>query len=124
MFSSIPLRRVPWSMVLCTIALLALGLSGISRADGLNDGPKLFSKQVTWVVLALPALLAALSIPYRFWKTAGYLVFAVSLPLLVFVLFMPKRNGARCWIQLGFFDLQPSEIVKLTFILAMAQYLM
>jgi len=36
---------------------------------------------------------------------------------------MPLRNGARCWIPLGVFDLQPSELTKLAFILALADYL-
>lgn len=115
---------MPWSIVLCIVALLALGLTGIARADALNEGPNLLSKQVTWTMMAIPALLIALCIPYRYWKPVGYALFAASLPLLVVVFFMPKRGGARCWIQLGFFDLQPSEIVKLTFILALAQYLM
>jgi cell division protein FtsW (lipid II flippase) len=106
------------------MALVALGLSGIRRADYFNDGPDLFSKQVTWVLVALPALLAAICIPYRYWKPVSYLLFGFSLPLLVVVLFMARRGGARCWIPLGFFDLQPSEIVKLTFIMALAQYLM
>jgi len=106
------------------VTLVALGLTGIARADELNDGPDYFSKQVTWVLLALPVVVASLAVPYRFWKPIGYWLFAASLPLLVVVLFMAKRGGARCWIPLGLFDLQPSEIVKLTFILALAQYLM
>lgn len=106
------------------LALVALGLTGIRRADYFNDGPDLFSKQVTWVVMAVPVLIAALFIPYRFWKPISYLLFGISLPLLILVLFMARRGGARCWIPLGFFDLQPSEIVKMTFILALAQYLM
>ena len=118
------LRRIPWLVVSCAVALLAIGLTGIARADQLNDGPDLFAKQVTWALIALPALAIALAIPYRTWKPSGHLLFAASLPLLIVVLFMEKRGGARCWIQLGFFDLQPSEIVKLTFILALAQYLM
>ena len=120
----ISLGRLPWGIVGCAVALVALGLTGIARADELNDGPDLFSKQVTWVLLSLPVLVASLAVPYRFWKPIGYWLFAASLPLLVVVLFMAKRGGARCWIPLGFFDLQPSELVKLTFILALAQYLM
>lgn len=116
--------RLPWGIVCCAVALVALGLTGIARADELNDGPDYFSKQVTWVLMALPVVVASLAVPYRFWKPIGYWLFAASLPLLVVVLFMAKRGGARCWIPLGFFDLQPSEIVKLTFILALAQYLM
>jgi cell division protein FtsW (lipid II flippase) len=118
------LRRMPWQVLGCAIALLAIGLTGIARADYLNPGPDYFSKQVTWALLAIPALATSLFIPYRTWKPIGHLLFAASLPLLVIVLFMEKRNGARCWIQFGFFDLQPSEIVKLTYILALAQYLM
>ena len=120
----ISLSRLPWGIVSCAVALVALGLTGIARADELNDGPDLFSKQVTWVLMSLPVIVASLAVPYRFWKPIGYWLFAVSLPLLVLVLFMAKRGGARCWIPLGFFDLQPSEFVKLTFILALAQYLM
>ncbi len=120
----ISLVRLPWGIVGCAVALMALGLTGIARADELNDGPDLFSKQVTWVLMSLPVLVAALVVPYRFWKPIGYWLFAASLPLLVVVLFMAKRGGARCWIPLGVFDLQPSELVKLTFILALAQYLM
>ncbi len=124
MGSGISLVRLPWGIVCCAAALVALGLTGIARADELNDGPDYFLKQVTWVLMSLPVVVASLAVPYRFWKPIGYWLFAASLPLLIVVLFMAKRGGARCWIPLGAFDLQPSEIVKLTFILALAQYLM
>lgn len=120
----VSLNRFPWGIVGCAAMLLALGLTGIARADELNEGPDLYGKQVIWMLLSIPALVAVVSIPYRYWKTVSYGLFAISLPLLVIVLFMAKRGGARCWIPLGFFDLQPSELVKLTFILALAQYLM
>ena len=118
------IRRIPWLVVICAIVLLAIGLSGIARADELSEGPDLFSKQITWAFVSLPGLALAFAIPYRTWKPMGHILFLASLPLLIVVLFMEKRGGARCWIQLGFFDLQPSEFVKLTYILALAQYLM
>ncbi len=118
------LRRIPWTVVCCALALLVIGLTSIARADELNDGPDLFAKQVQWVLISLPALVVTLAIPYRTWKPVSHLLFLASLPLLIVVFFMEKRGGARCWIQFGYFDLQPSEIVKLTFILVLAQYLM
>lgn len=118
------LRRIPWPLTVCAALLLAIGLTAIARADDLNDGPDLFAKQVTFVLLSIPILMVTLAIPYRTWKPIGHLLFLISLPLLVVVLFMEKRGGARCWIQLGYFDLQPSEIVKLTYIMVLAQYLM
>jgi rod shape determining protein RodA len=117
------LRRIPWSVVVCAVALLAIGLSAIARADELND-QHLFAKQVTWALIALPVLVITLTIPYRTWKPVSHLLFIASLPLLIAVLFTEKRNGARCWIQIGGIGLQPSEIVKVTYILVLAQYLM
>lgn len=118
------LRRIPWSLMLCAIGLLAIGLTSIARADELLDGPDLFGQQVTWAFISAPALILALAIPYRTWKSISHLLFIASLPLLIIVFYMEKRGGARCWIQLGLFDVQPSEIVKLTYILVLAQYLM
>lgn len=118
------LRRIPWPLTVCAALLLAIGLTAIARADDLNEGPDLYAKQITFVLLSLPVLAVTLAIPYRTWKPIGHFLFLTSLPLLVIVLFMDKRGGARCWIQLGYFDLQPSEIVKLTYILVLAQYLM
>ena len=118
------LRRIPWPVVGCAAVLLVMGLTGIARADELNEGPDLFAKQVTWVLFSLPALALSLAIPYRTWKPVSHLIFIASLPLLIVVFFMEKRGGARCWIQFGYFDVQPSEIVKLTYILVLAQYLM
>lgn len=117
-------NRVPWVVVACTAALLLLGLSGIARADQLSDGQDLFPRQVTWVLLGVPALVLAAAVPYRRLRPYSYLSFAATLPLLVIVFWMPARNGARSWIPLGVFDLQPSELAKLAFILALSQYLM
>ena len=118
------LRRIPWLVVACALALLAVGLTGIARADQLNGGPDLFDTQVRWVLFALPAMAIALAIPYRTWKPNSHLLFLASLPLLVIVLFAEKRNGARSWIQFSSFNIQPTEVIKLTYILVLAQYLM
>ena len=124
MESTFFLRNLPWAVVGCATLLIALGLSGIARADELNEGRNLFSKQIFWLIVSLPVLVATVSIPYRFWRPIGYWLLGGTMPLLLVVLFLEKHNGARCWISLGIFDLQPSELVKLTFILALAQYLM
>jgi cell division protein FtsW (lipid II flippase) len=117
-------KQMPWTVVVCTAALLLVGLSGIARADQLSDGQDLFARQVTWVLLGVPALVVAAAVPYRRLRPYSYLSLAATLPLLVVVFWMPARNGARSWIPLGFFDLQPSELAKLAFILALSQYLM
>lgn len=113
----------PISIPLTIAALVALGLSGIDRADELTGSEDRFSKQILWIALAVPAMVAAAAIPYRRLIDLGGALFVISMPLLVVVLLMPPRNGARSWIPLGLFDFQPSELAKLGLIMALAQYL-
>ncbi|MDX1966527.1 MAG: FtsW/RodA/SpoVE family cell cycle protein [Planctomycetaceae bacterium] len=114
---------VPWLIVLTGMSLLILGLTGIERADQLSDGVDLFPRQMTWVMLGGPLAALAAAVPYRRLQPYSYGFLAATLPLLVLVFWMPARNGARCWIPLGVFDLQPSELAKLALIFALAQYL-
>ncbi len=117
-------KQMPWLILACAAGLFLLGLSGIERADELSDGLDMRSRQIFWGVLSLPALVLAASIPFRSIKPYSYGLFVMTLPLLVIVFFMPPRNGARCWIPLGWFDMQPSELAKQTFILGLSYYLM
>ncbi|MFP6703960.1 MAG: FtsW/RodA/SpoVE family cell cycle protein [Planctomycetaceae bacterium] len=118
------LKRVPWSVVVAATALVLLGLAGISRGDQLAGSGAYFTRQLVWVGLAIPALIAAAWVPYRSLRPVSYLLFGVTIVLLLLVFLMPARGGARRWIPLGLFDMQPSELAKLTFILALSHYLM
>ena len=118
------LKRVPWSVVVAAALLVALGLAGISRGDQLVGSGPLFSRQLIWIGLAVPALVVAAWVPYRSLRPASYVLFGATVLLLLLVFLMPAHHGARRWIPLGGFDMQPSELAKLTFILAMAHYLM
>jgi rod shape determining protein RodA len=117
-------RRLPWVIVLCTLALLGAGLAGISRGDELAGGRELRDRQLVWAMLGVIAMMAATWVPYRFFKPWSMPLFGCSVALLVIVYFMPARNGAHRWIPLGFADVQPSELAKLAYIMALAHYLM
>src|SRR5579863_7480706 len=118
------LRRLPWSIVACTFALMFLGLTGIARGDELAHAGEFFSKQVVWIVLAVPAMFLATLVPYRAIGRQSYLWLGGSLVLLTIVYFFPAKWGSRRWIPLGFMNFQPSELAKLAFILALSRYLM
>ncbi len=117
-------RQVPWSIVICSVLLMGLGLSGIARGDELSGRGVFFNSQLLWVAMSLPAMWLATLVPFRLLKPLAYPVFWISLLLLVVALMMPSVNGARCWIPLGFMKYQPSETAKLAYVLALAQYLM
>ncbi|MEX0716146.1 MAG: FtsW/RodA/SpoVE family cell cycle protein [Planctomycetaceae bacterium] len=118
------LARIPWTIVACAAALMLLGLSGIARGDALTGQGDFVSRQLVWIALSVPAMFAVTLVPYRVLRPWSYLLFAANLVLLVVVYAMPAKNGAHRWIPLGFFDFQPSEAAKLTFIMALAHYLM
>ena len=118
------LKRVPWSVVTAASLLAALGLAGISRGDQLVGSGLHFHRQLIWMALAVPALIMAAWVPYRSLRPASYLLFGVTTVLLLLVFLMPAHQGARRWIPMGFFDMQPSELAKLTYILALSHYLM
>src|SRR5580692_7618328 len=117
-------RRVPWSLVACALALMSLGLTGIARGDELARAGEFFSKQVVWIVLAVPAMLLTTLVPYRVARRHGYAWLGVSILLLGIVYFFPAKWGSRRWIPLGVMNFQPSELAKLAFILALSRYLM
>jgi rod shape determining protein RodA len=87
---------------------------------------QLFFRQIMWYALGVAAAVALGVVHYQvlsrwalvaYWATIGSLV-AVLLPFIG-----SMRFGARRWIDLGFFQFQPSEFAKVAFILAMAHFL-
>lgn len=77
----------------------------------------LFRQQLIWAGIGIGTLLVTSKIHYSFWEKLATPFFLVSCILLIVVLlpnFGFKAFGARRWIPLGFFSLQPSELVKLS----------
>lgn len=116
--------RLPWTIVVCALALMLLGLTGIMRGDELSQAGTFASRQLVWILLSVPAMVAAAAIPYRTLRRWSYPLFALSVVLLIAVFFLPARNGSRRWIPLGVMYFQPSELAKLAFIMTLSQYLM
>lgn len=116
--------RVPWTVFLCAVGLMLLGIAGIVRGDELNGHGGYLQRQLVWIGLSIPAMIAVTLIPYRSLRGWSFPLFVFSLILLVVVYFLPPRNGARRWIPLGIMYFQPSELAKLAYILALSHYLM
>lgn len=118
------LRRLPWTVALCALALMLLGLTGIERGDELSRAGEFFGRQIVWIGLAVPAMLLATLLPYRACRHRCLLWFGISVAGLIVVYFFPAKWGSRRWIPLGLMNFQPSEMAKLTYIMALARYLM
>lgn len=116
-------RRLPWPILICTVALMLLGVAGIERGDELTGLGTFRGKQLVWIALSLPVLLAATIPSYRRWKSVAAALYVLSVVLLVVVYAFPPKWGSRRWIPFPLMNFQPSEMAKLALILALARYL-
>jgi rod shape determining protein RodA len=110
-------------------ALLAIALLGIltlysaMQGSAPQGGMPPHQKQLIWWGLGLMGILIVILIDYRHMEHYAYAIYAFSLLLLVYVLVVGRSiSGAKRWIELGPLSFQPSELIKITMILALAKY--
>jgi rod shape determining protein RodA len=111
-----------WGLLLLLIAIASMGFAMLySVADG-NWDPWA-TRQIIRFCMGVVILFVVAFVDVRVWMSLAYPAYAVSLLLLVGVeLIGFKGMGAQRWINLGFMQLQPSELMKITLILALARY--
>lgn len=111
-----------WGFLLLICAIASMGIAMLySVADG-NFDPWA-SRQAIRFGVALCILFVVAFVDIRVWMNLAYPSYGVALALLIGVEFIGFRGmGAQRWIDLGFIQLQPSELMKITLILALARY--
>lgn len=117
------LGNARWSLLLQALGLAVVGLVTIHSASA--ELPiEYLPRQALWVVLGLGIFLAAFSVDYRRLATHGLAIYAIGIVLLgVTLLLGDLRGGARSWLAIGGFGVQPTELAKLTTAVLLAQYL-
>jgi cell division protein FtsW len=106
--------------------IMVLSASSYSSLDQYGSPWYQFARQSIWLVLGTGALVVAMRIDYRRWRrwVGPLLVLAFGLMVLVLVPGMGVgANGARRWVGVGQFTVQPAEIAKLAMILFAANLL-
>lgn len=81
------------------------------------------SKQSLRFVVSLGFLIVIALTNLRLWMKYAYWIYGIGVVLLVAVeLFGHVGMGAQRWLNLGLFQLQPSEVMKIALVLALAKY--
>ncbi len=118
-----------WPLLAFTLVLFGLGVlnlysaSGFRLEEGLAVNPY-YIKQMYWGVIGLGGMLAAMVVDYRRLNTFAWPIFIITLLLLLAVPLWGKTiYGARRWLDLGFFHLQPSEVAKISILIIGARVL-
>lgn len=73
--------------------------------------------------LGLALMIGVAFVPIWMWRNLSGLAYGVSFALLLAVAFVGEsRKGSQRWLDLGFVDLQPSELMKITLVMFLAAY--
>ena len=112
--------------VVVLLSILSLGVLSIytvTYAVSAKTHLPIYAKQMIWISLGLIVFFIAASIDYHEIARWSLFLYAGCVTLLVMVLLVGRTGmGARRWLSLGFFDIQPSEWIKLFVILVLARY--
>ncbi|HOD29407.1 MAG TPA: rod shape-determining protein RodA, partial [Syntrophales bacterium] len=120
------LLNFDWTLLGLVLVISGIGLMNIFSTgyslSGLRQTP-LYLKQLQWIAMGLAIMVIAFSVDYRLIHRYAYVIYGLAVVLLVVVaLYGYATRGSQRWIALGGFMLQPSELMKLALILALARY--
>jgi rod shape determining protein RodA len=105
------------------LALVAL-LVGASLLTLGSMVPRLLMRQLAWLGIGTVGVVILISIDYRLLARWAYVAYIGGLGCLTLVLVLGRTaQGARRWLHLGPFTVQPSELFKLVLITTVAAYL-
>ncbi len=113
--------------LLLAIGLLMMTSASVEIASSQYGDPFFhFKRQIIFAGVGLIGMLITLHLPMRIWYQFSWFLLMISFALLLLVL-VPGIgkvvNGSARWIDLGFFNLQPSELAKVFIVIYMAAYL-
>ena len=117
------LLEVNWGLVLLIAVVACIGLAMQYSVAGGHLQPWAAPQGERFVV-GLGILVAVALVDVRFWMRAAYPAYIVAFALLIAVEIAGHVGlGAERWIQIGPIQLQPSELMKIALVLALARYL-
>ena len=116
------LRALNWPVVALLLVIGMAGYAMLYSAGGGSHAPWAWRHGVRLGVL-LPAMIALALVDPRVWFRLAWPFYLAVLAMLVAVDVLGEINkGAQRWLDLGLVQLQPSELMKVALILALARY--
>jgi len=116
------ISELNWLIILTVVMIAAFGFALLYSVAGGSFDPWA-KKQMIRFAIGLCGMLVIALVDIRVWMAMAYPIYFLSLCLLGVVEFSGQMGmGATRWVNLGFMNLQPSELMKLALILALARF--
>lgn len=119
------LKELDFSLLIATIITVLFGCLNIYLATkGATNALGTVKKQLMWLVISLVAIYVVLLVDYIIIQNYAMLFYIGTILLLIVTRFAGSIvNGARGWIRIGGFSMQPSELAKIALIIMLAKKL-
>jgi rod shape determining protein RodA len=120
------MRDLDFGFLITVLMLIGFGLLAIYSATYVSDAQDYsnkFNRQMIWAIVSLGVVVGVTFLSPRILMKYAYIAYFLSVALLVLVLFVGGGAGTRRWLDLGLFTMQPSELAKITTLLALARFL-
>ncbi len=116
------LSRFSWGMFVPMCMVLAVSIVVLYSAGGGNWQPFALS-QLMKIMLGFGVFFFAAFTNIKTWVKSAYVIYAIALIMIVLVTFVGHTGmGAQRWLNLGVIHIQPSELIKIALVLALARY--
>jgi rod shape determining protein RodA len=115
-----------WLLFVTCAAIAVMGVVNLYSATsaavvGLRD---IYIQQVYWLTLGAGVAVLIAAVDYRHYERYAWIAYGVGVAMLVLVFLLAREiRGSQRWIPIGSFSLQPSELMKVFFIVALAKHL-
>jgi len=118
------LKKFNWSLIALEIILIGIGIWNLISATGVQDKSLgLYKNQALWFGIGMSLTALILVVHYSLLSRLAYFIYFANLILLGAVLVMGKSSlGAKRWIGISSFRVQPSEFMKLAMVICLAKY--
>jgi rod shape determining protein RodA len=118
------LQNVDWLLLVAVLGLTIMSATTLTSLNIGRTGGAVVLRQLLWVGIGAIAMLVAASIDYRRLVRLAPLLYLLGLGGLIAVIVLGRSvSGARRWISLGSFSVQPSEFFKIAFLLMLVWFL-
>ncbi|PLY01487.1 MAG: rod shape-determining protein RodA [Desulfuromonas sp.] len=125
MFDRRLLTHFDWVLLLLVCTLTGIGILNMYSATSTwNEAvTPVYVKQFYWLCMGLVIALTISLVDYRKLEYFAVPLYVVNVLLLIAIFIVGKKSmGATRWLDLGFFNLQPSEVMKLVIIIIFARF--
>ncbi len=118
------LKKFDWNLLILEIVLFGVGIWNLISATGVQDKSLgLYKSQLLWFGIGMACTALILLVHYSTFSRLAYGIYFANLVLLVIVLLIGKASlGAKRWVGVGAFKIQPSEFMKLSMLICLAKY--